>query len=127
MAPEIILKKGHDTRADWWALGIFMYELATGEPPYMEIKSPNKLAYAICTKGYKLPNYFTRDFSDLLQRLTDKSPNKRIGSKGGSAEIKAHPFFSSITNWDDVARRGLTPPIVPDNFVEKFKSKSGKF
>ena len=32
--PEIILNKGHDFSADFYALGIFIFELLTGNPPY---------------------------------------------------------------------------------------------
>jgi serine/threonine protein kinase len=34
MSPEILKESGHDMRSDWWSLGILIYELATGEPPF---------------------------------------------------------------------------------------------
>ena len=33
VAPEVILNKGHDISADYWSLGVLMYELLTGESP----------------------------------------------------------------------------------------------
>jgi len=39
VAPEVILNKGHDIAADYWSLGVLMFELLTGTPPFTGEKS----------------------------------------------------------------------------------------
>jgi len=34
MAPEIILKQGHGKAVDWWSLGILIFEMLVGLPPF---------------------------------------------------------------------------------------------
>ena len=36
LAPEVILQQGHDSAADWWTLGILIYELVAGMPPFYD-------------------------------------------------------------------------------------------
>ena len=98
MSPEMISKNGHDVLSDWWALGIVMYQLATGSLPFNN-KDLEHLADSICFDDFPLKGYFSKDFSNLLNGLTQKIPSRRLGSKKGATEIKVHPFFKSI-NWD---------------------------
>lgn len=41
VAPEVILNKGHDISADYWSLGVLMFELLTGTPPFTGINLNN--------------------------------------------------------------------------------------
>ena len=34
LAPEMIIGSGHDHSLDWWALGILIYEMIIGIPPF---------------------------------------------------------------------------------------------
>ena len=39
MAPEVILNKGHDISADYWSLGVLMFELLTGNLTFFFVKT----------------------------------------------------------------------------------------
>ena len=36
MAPEVLLEKGYDEKVDLWALGVLIYEMIVGIPPFNE-------------------------------------------------------------------------------------------
>ena len=36
IAPEVLLNKGHGKGVDWWALGILIYEIIGGQPPFVD-------------------------------------------------------------------------------------------
>ena len=65
MAPEVIAESGHDTQADWWSLGILLYELATGTPPFMDNCS-EAMADNIRFSDLRMSNYFSEEFEDLI-------------------------------------------------------------
>ena len=55
----------------------------------------------------------SKDALDLIQKLLEKDPEKRIGYKNDSKEIKDHPFFASI-NWEDLAQRKIDALFKPN-------------
>jgi serine/threonine protein kinase len=55
LAPEIYDMKGHGFSVDWWTLGILMYEMATGRPPFMN-KSHHRLGILIRTGKIIFPD-----------------------------------------------------------------------
>ena len=72
----------------------------------------------ICKEDFPINKEFSPALQDLIYNLTQKDPKKRLGSKRGADEIKAHRFFNAIEDWDFVAQRGLTPPIVPRTLLD---------
>ena len=110
MSPEVIAEQGHDMLSDWWALGIVLYELATGNPPFQNADL-ELMAQNIRFEDLPTQNFFSEEFEDLVMRLTHKLPDRRLG-KGGAKDIQRHPFFRNI-RWDQVIQKSMKPPIVP--------------
>ncbi|XP_054723971.1 cGMP-dependent protein kinase, isozyme 2 forms cD4/T1/T3A/T3B-like isoform X2 [Uloborus diversus] len=114
VAPEVILNRGHDTSADFWSLGVLMFELLTGTPPFT---GPDPMrTYNIILKGIDIvefPRTISRNATNLIKRLCRDNPNERIGyQKGGIKEIQKHKWFDGF-NWDGLTNRNLMPPILP--------------
>ncbi|GFW52486.1 hypothetical protein TNCV_404141 [Trichonephila clavipes] len=114
VAPEVILNKGHDTSADFWSLGVLIFELLTGTPPFT---APDPMrTYNIILKGIDLmefPRTISKNASSLIKRLCRDNPSERIGyQKGGIKELQKHKWFDGF-NWDGLSNRNLVPPILP--------------
>ena len=105
LAPEIIQRSGHTFAADWWALGILLYELLLGVSPF-EAATPYELYTKIISKQPSFPKDLDCAALDLVSGLLRKSPVDRYGEK----EVFGHPFFQGL-DWDTMDQ--WTPPLVP--------------
>ncbi|XP_034947742.1 cGMP-dependent protein kinase, isozyme 2 forms cD5/T2 isoform X3 [Chelonus insularis] len=114
VAPEVILNRGHDISADYWSLGVLMFELLTGTPPFTGA-DPMK-TYNIILKGIdaiEFPRSITRNATALIKKLCRDNPAERLGyQKGGISEIQKHKWFDGF-NWEGLRARTLEPPIMP--------------
>ncbi|KAM5570598.1 serine/threonine-protein kinase [Rosa sericea] len=113
MAPEILLSKGHNKDADWWSIGILLYEMLSGQPPFTHANR-KKLQERIIREKVKLPPYLTTEAHSLLKGLLQKEPSQRLGSgPSGGDNIKSHKWFKTI-NWKKLEARELLPKFKPD-------------
>ncbi|XP_029194422.1 cGMP-dependent protein kinase 1-like isoform X7 [Acropora muricata] len=114
VAPEIILNKGHDLSADYWSLGILMFELLTGSPPFTG-SDPMK-TYNIILKGIDMiefPRKVLKNAQALIKKLCRDNPTERLGyQKGGLKDIMKNKWFDGF-NWEGLRQRKLQAPIIP--------------
>ncbi|XP_074657664.1 cAMP-dependent protein kinase catalytic subunit 3-like [Tubulanus polymorphus] len=112
LAPEIIQSKGYNKAVDWWALGILIYEMLAGYPPFFD-DNPFAIYEKILSGKVEWPKQMDPIAKDLIKRLLVPDRTKRSGNmKNGSEDVKKHRWFKHI-NWDDVIARRLQPPIIP--------------
>ncbi|KAJ1555228.1 camp-dependent protein kinase catalytic subunit [Cladochytrium tenue] len=112
LAPEIIQSKGYGKAVDWWSLGILIYEMLAGHPPFYD-EDPFKLYEKILICKLRFPPHFDPMARDLVRRLLTPDLSKRFGNlKGGSEDIKRHRWFHGI-DWDSLRNLEIIVPYVP--------------
>ena len=112
VAPEIITKKSHDFRVDIWSLGILVYELVTGAPPFTKTYSNSDQFYVEILKGMKgvyFPDYISNPAAEIIRQCCRLSANQRPSLH----TLKYFMWFVSI-DWDQLLARSLQPPIIPN-------------
>jgi serine/threonine protein kinase/ankyrin repeat protein len=100
LPPEVIKRIGHGKEADWYLVGELLYECIYGVPPFFNT-SKKILINSILMDQVAFPTFVNRSSKDLMQRLLEKDPRKRLGSKYGAREVKEHPFFIGI-DWEQI-------------------------
>lgn len=112
LAPEIILSKGYNKAVDWWALGVLVYEMAAGYPPFFA-DQPIQIYEKIVSGKVRFPSHFSSDLKDLLRNLLQVDLTKRFGNlKNGVNDIKMHKWFAA-TDWIAIYQKKVDAPFHP--------------
>ena len=117
LAPEMLIGNGHDYTVDWWALGILIYEMIVGIPPFFH-RNKHKMYHFIKESKVNFPDperhkiSVSDDAQDLILRLLDKNKKTRLGVNGID-EILAHAWFKSL-DMEKLMKRELEPPYKPE-------------
>ncbi|KTW26197.1 hypothetical protein T552_03089 [Pneumocystis carinii B80] len=129
LAPELLLGQGYTKVVDWWTLGVLLYEMLTGLPPFYN-ENTNEMYRRILQDPLRFPDDIDKEARSLLAGLLTRNPEKRLGNLG-AAEIKSHPFFSSI-DWKKLYTKKIQPPFKPNvenvcdtsNFDQEFTNET---
>lgn len=119
-APEIISAQGFTTAEKWWTLGVLLYEMLTGLPPFYDTDI-NEVYRKILFEPLQLLESLSPVAKDILAKLLTREPEERLGAKGVS-EIKSHPFFNDI-DWEILLKRRYTPPFQPKHSITRFEER----
>merc|ERR1719445_2818030 len=126
LAPEIIQSKGHNRAVDWWALGVLIFEMLAGYPPFYD-EDPLVTYEKILSGKFEFPCHVEAQAKDLISKLLQVDCTKRLGSrKCGAEDVKDHRWFKTI-DWDDVVERKLVPPMNPSVACEGDTSNFQKY
>jgi len=113
-APEVIKSTGHTCAVDWWALGILVFELMSGQPPFQAatpMQTYSKIQDGI--KKVQFPSSVSGECTSLVKGLCEKDPAERLPMrKGGSDNIKKHKWYKAF-DWEKMEAQTLTAPYVP--------------
>ncbi|CAO3656582.1 unnamed protein product [Mucor fragilis] len=128
LAPELLLGQGYTKNVDWWTLGVLLYEMLTGLPPFYH-ENTDEMYRKILRDPLVFPDDMSDEASSFLTGLLTRDPNQRLGNRG-TDEIRHHPFFRSI-DWTKLMRKQLQAPFKPSvenmydttNFDDEFTSE----
>jgi len=112
LAPEIITNKGHNLAVDWWALGILIFEMLVGQPPFCA-DDPMDIYQKILRNRVTYPAHLSKNAKDLLARLLVSNPVQRLGSlKRGPRDVLGHAFYKP-TDFPALLRKEIKAPYIP--------------
>lgn len=127
IAPEVLLNKGHGKGVDWWTLGILIYEMLTGEPPFVD-DDPMGIYQKILGNKLAFPKGYDKSAKSLTKKFLTADLTKRYGClRNGSLDVKKSKWLSD-TNWTKLLQKRLIAPIIPevssDNDTSNFEEYS---
>uniref|UniRef100_A0A1I7RKC9 protein kinase C n=1 Tax=Bursaphelenchus xylophilus TaxID=6326 RepID=A0A1I7RKC9_BURXY len=129
LAPEVLTESSYTRAIDWWGLGVLIFEMLVGEPPFSG-DDEEEIFDSIVSDDVRYPRSISLHSVTIMRRLLRKNPEKRIGyGEHDAREVKMQTWFEDFHNkWDDLLRKKIRPSFVPtiknpedvSNFDEEF-------
>jgi p70 ribosomal S6 kinase len=115
MAPEMIARRSYGKPVDFWSLGVLIFEMLTGTPPFVH-REVKELHRKILTEKIRWPQCIGSSAIGILRGLLERQVPRRLGASkatmftvGGVAALKSQPFFCPIEWQPLVCRKSPAP------------------
>jgi len=110
IAPEVFLQTGYTATCDWWSLGVIMFEMLIGYPPFCS-ENPQETYKKIMawkeTLTFPPEVPISEQAKETIQRFcTDADARVK-----DIADIKALPFFRHGVDWEHIRERPAAIPV----------------
>uniref|UniRef100_A0A8C9DI84 non-specific serine/threonine protein kinase n=1 Tax=Prolemur simus TaxID=1328070 RepID=A0A8C9DI84_PROSS len=112
IAPEVLLRKGYTQLCDWWSVGVILFEMLVGQPPFLApTPTETQLKVINWENTLHIPAQvkLSPEARDLITKLCCAADH-RLG-RDGADDLKAHVFFSAIDFSSDIRKQPA--PYVP--------------
>ncbi|KAG7391242.1 hypothetical protein PHYPSEUDO_005603 [Phytophthora pseudosyringae] len=132
MAPEMFFKEPYGFAIDWWSLGVVIYEMVVGNPPwayqcptdsttdeyFQRIKrKAGSLFQTTDGRVERTANALSSDLQSLISALLQINPRERLGRNGAAEQVINHVWFNDIDWVKFDTKEGTQPSIaVPYDF-----------
>jgi hypothetical protein len=113
LAPELLLKRPHGYSADFWSIGVFLFELLSCKSPFRRHTDDD--TYRMTLKGIKaveFPQCIEPGPAESIRKLCRPDPDSRLGTLGGCQELRDMPWFSSFP-FSKLRTGKLVSPLKP--------------
>ncbi|VDK74896.1 unnamed protein product, partial [Onchocerca ochengi] len=136
LAPEVLTENSYTRAIDWWGLGVLIFEMLVGEPPFSG-EDEEEIFDSIVNDDVRYPRFLSIESISIMRRLMRKNPEKRLGSgQKDASEVKQQRFFKHVDwDWDKLLNKEIKPKFVPhirnledvSNFDEEFTKETPRF
>ncbi|EJW03124.1 AGC protein kinase [Edhazardia aedis USNM 41457] len=117
IAPEVVSNEGYTRAADWYSYGVVLYELYECEPVF-DGETIEQINNSILHDTPKFTEKTPEDAKDLISKLLEKDPKKRIGyGVGDHKDIAKHEYFKNI-DWNVINSCQHDAEFIPDTNIE---------
>lgn len=121
MSPEMLGREGHDRLVDVYGLGLLLYEMVIGIPPFY---SPNfdEIFNSVLTEKVRFPSKvsLSAEIKSLITKILMKKPEDRLGFINDVQDILNHPWCKKLSI-DDIYNKRTKSPFTPDFFKLYFE------
>lgn len=112
IAPEVFLQTGYGSACDWWSLGVIMYEMLMGYPPFCSDNPQDTYRKVMNwreTLIFPPETPISEEAKDTIVRFCCEA-DRRMGSNRGIEELKCVSFFRGV-DWEHIRERPAAIPV----------------